>query len=116
MHPKIHFEQIPVERVKEISQVDPRMVDDSGDGEPLNNSLTADLAIRRDVTTIRPWQEIAREVAHEPDSVRMVSLCRELNAALLAEEQRRNPQLDLPSEREGNLMPVSISPGTTQSS
>jgi hypothetical protein len=109
MHPKIHFEQIPVETVKKISQVDPPMVDHSGDGEPLNNSFTADLAIRRNVAISRPWQEIAREVAQEPDPVRMVNLCRELNAALLAEEQRRNP--DLPGERERNLMPVSFSPG-----
>jgi hypothetical protein len=116
MHPKLHFEQIPVETVKKISQVDPPMIDDSGDGEPLNNSLTADLALRRNVTTSRPWQEIAREVAHEADPVRMVNLCGELNAALLAEEQRRNPQLDLPGEREGKPMPVSFNPGTTQSS
>ena len=94
MQPKIHFEQIPVETVKKIAQVDPPMVDDS-DGKPLDNSLTADLAIQRSVTTARSWQEIAREVAHEPDPVRMVNLCRELNAALLGEEQRRNPQLDV---------------------
>jgi hypothetical protein len=92
MHSKIHFEQIPVETVKKLSQVDPPMVDDFGDGEPLNNGSTSDLAIRPNVTTSRPWQEIAREVTHEADPVRMVDLCRELNAALLAEEQRRNPQ------------------------
>ena len=90
MHPKMYFEQILVETVKRISQVDPPMVDDYGDGQPLNNNLTSGAATRRTDQTSRPWQEIARDVAQEPDPVRMVNLCRELNAALLAEEQRLN--------------------------
>jgi hypothetical protein len=114
MRPKRLFDQIPVETVKKISKIDPPMVDDSGDIEPLDDTLTADLAIRRKVTTSRPWQEIAREVANEPDPVRMVDLCRELNAALLAQEQHRNPKLDLPGERDRNLTPISSGHGATQ--
>ena len=98
---KKHFEQVPVEIVKKISEVDPPIIDGSG-YQPMNDPLATDRPTRRDVGTHRPWQEIAREVAYEADPVRMVELCRELNAALLAEEERRNPRVQLSAKANGD--------------